>query len=95
MVVYLVYLARECGVYFVAVEASYAESVFSLMYRTYSRVLTRVTIVRSTHPCWNVIYSRLQKINRKLCAVFASLLIGPGKGGCGAGEMQSPQIMDA
>ena len=46
----VVYLARERDVYFVAVEASYAESAFSLMYRTYPRVLTRVTIVRSTNP---------------------------------------------
>ena len=48
MVVYLVYQACERNVYFVAVEASYAESAFSLMYCTYSRVLTRVRIVRST-----------------------------------------------
>ena len=44
----VVYLARERGVCFVAVKASYAESAFSLMYRTYSRILTRATIVRST-----------------------------------------------
>ena len=44
----VVYLARERDICFVAVEASYAESAFSLMYRTYPRVLTRVTIVRST-----------------------------------------------
>ena len=44
----VVYLACERDVYFVAVEASYADSAVSLMYRTYPRVLTRVAIVRST-----------------------------------------------
>ena len=95
MVVYLVYLAHERDVYFVAVEASYAESAFSLMYCTYSQVLTHVRIVRSTHPCWNIIYSRLQKLNRKLCTVFTSLLTGSGKGGHGVGGMQCPGILGA
>ena len=40
MVVYLVYLALERDVYFVAVEASYAESAFSLIYRTYTCTYT-------------------------------------------------------
>ena len=48
MVVYLVYLARECAVYFVAVDSSYADSAVSLMYRTYTCSYTCKHIMRST-----------------------------------------------
>ena len=50
----VVYQAHERDVYFVDVEASYTESAFSLMYHTYSRVLTRVRIVRSIAQCTQV-----------------------------------------
>ena len=73
----VVYLARERDVYFVAVEASYADSAVSLMYRTYTCSYTCKHIMRSTRTSilmsweYEIKYPSF-KVCEQLCFVFES-----------------------